>query len=80
MSLPANRSKVRGDHLLQPWEEFWVIHRPLLFERGYTLRNRYDPNWIPSWYDKKAKIVNCSDSLSAPVSDILVSLLYNMYQ
>ena len=71
MSLPANRSKVEGDHLLQPWEEFWVVHQPLLLERGYKLRNRYDPNWVPSWYGKKKnQIIRCSDILCIPVSNI----------
>ena len=75
MSLPANRSKVEGDHLLQPWEEFWVVHQPLLLERGYKLRNRYDPNWVPSWYGKKKnQIVRCSDSLSIPVSNTFRSV------
>lgn len=30
-------------------ELFWVSHQPFLLLRGYKLRPRYDPNWVPSW-------------------------------
>ncbi|KAG6819244.1 hypothetical protein H0H93_013853 [Arthromyces matolae] len=35
------------------WKEetFWAAHQPYLLSRGYQLRPRYRPEWIPSWKD-----------------------------
>ncbi|KAJ7179691.1 kinase-like domain-containing protein [Mycena filopes] len=30
-------------------EYFWRDYRPWLLERGYRLRPRYQPGWVPSW-------------------------------
>ncbi|KAF8069063.1 hypothetical protein FPV67DRAFT_1490958 [Lyophyllum atratum] len=30
-------------------EQFWATYQPFLLSRGYRLRPRYDPNWVPSW-------------------------------
>jgi hypothetical protein len=30
-------------------ERFWVDQQPFLLARGYRLRPRYDPTWVPSW-------------------------------
>ncbi|KAJ7713703.1 hypothetical protein B0H16DRAFT_1435819 [Mycena metata] len=30
-------------------ELFWRDYQPWLLERGYRLRPRYQPDWIPSW-------------------------------
>ncbi|KAH9478457.1 hypothetical protein JR316_0008912 [Psilocybe cubensis] len=35
--------------LLTPAELEWVRLQPLLLERGYKLRRRYQPSWKPSW-------------------------------
>ncbi|KAF9558853.1 hypothetical protein CPC08DRAFT_709316 [Agrocybe pediades] len=35
--------------LLSKAEFFWIKMQPLLLKRGYRLRPRYDPNWVPSW-------------------------------
>ncbi|KAF4613688.1 hypothetical protein D9613_008037 [Agrocybe pediades] len=35
--------------LLSESEHFWVKMQPILLKRGYRLRPRYDPNWVPSW-------------------------------
>ncbi|KZW01205.1 hypothetical protein EXIGLDRAFT_718960 [Exidia glandulosa HHB12029] len=32
-----------------PGEETWVVLQPFLLEKGYVLRARYQPGWIPSW-------------------------------
>ncbi|KJA25639.1 hypothetical protein HYPSUDRAFT_37677 [Hypholoma sublateritium FD-334 SS-4] len=72
MSQPSNRCKVIGDGLLQPWEEFWVVHQSLLLERGYKLRNRYNPDWTPSWYGKKkVQLYKYPDARCAPPKKIL---------
>ncbi|KAJ3500021.1 hypothetical protein NMY22_g19401 [Coprinellus aureogranulatus] len=33
----------------RPYEEIWVTLYPFLLSRGYTLRPRYHPEWVPSW-------------------------------
>lgn len=30
-------------------EPFWAHNQPLLLSRGYRLRPRYQPDWVPSW-------------------------------
>ncbi|KAJ7440003.1 hypothetical protein B0H11DRAFT_2100523 [Mycena galericulata] len=30
-------------------EQFWIDHQPFLLSRGYQLRPRYRPGWVPSW-------------------------------
>ena len=37
------------DGELTSGEIFWRDHQPWLKERGYTLRERYQPDWVPSW-------------------------------
>jgi hypothetical protein len=52
-----NRAKERfdvsldkpSDRRLLPYEEIWVTLYPFLLSRGYKLRPRYHPGWIPSW-------------------------------
>lgn len=40
----------RKDHrTLLPEEIFWRDHQPWLTEKGYMLRPRYRPGWVPSW-------------------------------
>ncbi|KAG6884141.1 hypothetical protein C0993_000978 [Termitomyces sp. T159_Od127] len=34
-------------------ETFWRDHYNFLKDRGYTLRNRYSPDWVPSWKSQK---------------------------
>ncbi|KAF5319790.1 hypothetical protein D9611_012860 [Ephemerocybe angulata] len=35
--------------LLMSYEEVWVEFYYFLEQRGYRLRRRYHPSWIPSW-------------------------------
>jgi hypothetical protein len=35
-------------------EFFWRDHYTWLKERGYTLRPRYAPDWVPSWEQQEA--------------------------
>ncbi|KAJ3523004.1 hypothetical protein NMY22_g11642 [Coprinellus aureogranulatus] len=45
-----NRQKTRDDlGLLLPYEEMWVRYFHFLDQRGYRLRPRYHPDWVPSW-------------------------------
>lgn len=34
-------------------EMFWVDYQPFLLSRGYKLRPRYQPDWVPSWGAQK---------------------------
>jgi hypothetical protein len=49
------------------WEERWVDLYPFLLSKGYQLRPRYDPKWVPSWSREAGPIVksleNYEDSL-----------------
>ncbi|KAJ7156504.1 hypothetical protein C8R43DRAFT_1087297 [Mycena crocata] len=31
------------------FEEWWVQHQPFFLTRGYSLRSRYHPSWVPTW-------------------------------
>lgn len=60
--------------LIISYEHFWVQHQPLLLSRGYKLRERYHPDWIPSWTqrpeNKKTKPIKkekCSDYIISNV-------------
>ncbi|CAE7112436.1 unnamed protein product [Rhizoctonia solani] len=44
-------------------EERWVSFQPYLLSKGYRLRPRYQPDWIPSWKDTNIKPSNCEDSV-----------------
>ncbi|KAG9123216.1 hypothetical protein FRC07_000089, partial [Ceratobasidium sp. 392] len=49
-------------------EERWVSFQPYLLSKGYQLRPRYQPDWIPSWKISGARPSDCEDSLdSMPV-------------
>lgn len=36
-------------YALRPSEQFWRDRVPFLRERGYSLRRRYQPHWVPDW-------------------------------
>ncbi|KAJ1300200.1 hypothetical protein OPQ81_011948 [Rhizoctonia solani] len=51
-------------------EERWVSFQPYLFFKGYRLRSRYQPDWVPSWKGKStsALSLDAEDSFDpAPV-------------
>lgn len=39
------------DYALRSYEIYWRDHQEWLAERGYMLRPRYKPDWVPSWKD-----------------------------
>ena len=46
---------VRPDYeggALDELELFWRDHQKWLQDRGYLLRPRYRPDWVPSWKDR----------------------------
>ncbi|KIJ60042.1 hypothetical protein HYDPIDRAFT_139776 [Hydnomerulius pinastri MD-312] len=42
-------------------EVWWRDHYNWLKSRGYLLRPRYSPNWVPSWITSKKGWVECED-------------------
>ncbi|QRV89239.1 kinase domain protein [Ceratobasidium sp. AG-Ba] len=43
-------------------EERWVSFQPYLQSKGYQLRPRYRPGWVPSWIKTGANPLECEDS------------------
>ncbi|KAG6893292.1 hypothetical protein C0992_010570, partial [Termitomyces sp. T32_za158] len=41
---------------LSIYEIFWADLQPYLLSRGYQLRPRYRPDWVPSWKDCKSTL------------------------
>lgn len=46
---PLQRIKTFAFHVLDKYETFWMEHHKWLEEKGYMLRPRYRPGWVPSW-------------------------------
>ena len=50
-------------------EQFWAARQPFLESRGYVLRPRYHPDWVPSWKGKpRGEVFKAEDGYSLPVS------------
>ncbi|KAI0724147.1 hypothetical protein C8Q72DRAFT_961689 [Fomitopsis betulina] len=58
--LPTNLS---DDDELAEYERSWTRRQPWLQSRGYMLRPRYRPGWIPSWRTTGARRRDCEDSI-----------------
>jgi hypothetical protein len=50
-------------------ELFWSDHQKWLEERGYMLRQRYLPGWVPSWQGTKKIWFECEDGKFSRVRD-----------
>ena len=46
---------------LDETDYWWIKHQPWLEERGYMLRPRFRPGWVPSWLGTKKYEVDCED-------------------
>lgn len=46
----------------------WVGLQPYLLSRGYCLRPRYQPDWVPSWSGTNIHPADCEDSINLVVS------------
>ncbi|EKM54751.1 uncharacterized protein PHACADRAFT_96349 [Phanerochaete carnosa HHB-10118-sp] len=56
---------------LQPQEFFWRDHQPWLESKGYMLRPRYRPDWVPSWQGTKYFSWNREDGILQPRINLL---------
>ncbi|KAG6826032.1 hypothetical protein H0H92_001362 [Tricholoma furcatifolium] len=57
--LPAYGDRENGE--LSAEEVFWRKHYHLFKAHGYTLRPRYRPDWIPSWWNASKLWFDCED-------------------
>lgn len=54
---------------LSPAEIWWRDHQLWLQKKGYMLRPRYRPGWVPSWEGKNdVNPADCEDGISPNVS------------
>ena len=61
---PGQNAEVSDDERfsrLAPYELAWQSRQPFLQSRGYTLRPRYRPGWIPSWRGTGVHPSDCED-------------------
>ena len=58
-----------------PSEIFWSDHQPWLQERGYMLRPRLRPGWVPSWKGTRKFWWYCEDGRGSGVSSSDQSLI-----
>ena len=57
-----------SDDIRSGVEEKWVTFQPYLLSKGYRLRPRYHPDWVPSWKkDTSLHPSDCEDSFDCMV-------------
>lgn len=56
-------------------EEIWRNRYSFFLDRGYQLRPRYEPGWIPSWIGTDLDPCYCEDA----VEQIVCALTYNRF-
>ncbi|KAF8675674.1 Protein kinase domain [Rhizoctonia solani] len=52
-------------------EKNWVHFQPYLVSKGYQLRPRYRPGWVPSWKLSGANPYDCEDSIDSLPTRVL---------
>ena len=60
----------KGAYALLPFEKTWRDRQPGLLQRGYVLRQRYHPDWKPSWEGTNVEPDFCEDSVAQLVSQV----------
>jgi hypothetical protein len=48
---------------LSEYEIWWRDHYNFLKDKGYKLRRRYTPDWVPSWTNTNKTDINCEDGI-----------------
>ena len=63
--LDGDYSNVMSEGKHYPGERVWVDLQPWLKSCGYTLRDRYQPDWVASWLKTgpKQRPRDCEDGL-----------------
>lgn len=74
---PLDALVARNAAMLTTEEIMWRDKQPFLESRGYMLRPRLRPGWVPSWMTGQPvdELEFCEDFLCLPVCDVLVSSL-----
>lgn len=74
--MPDSLPELDDDALygLNSTEKNWVNHGSFLKMRGYTLRPRYQPGWVPSWKTNGNYPPDCEDSWELPAIKTLDAL------
>ncbi|CAE7200045.1 unnamed protein product [Rhizoctonia solani] len=70
MNQEFNSVSLTGGHLMAPEqlsndERRWVGYQPYLLSKGYQLRDRYQPDWVPSWRLSGQDARLCEDGWAA---------------
>jgi hypothetical protein len=63
--------KVGSGGDLYSGELVWRDLQPWLRERGYLLRSRYAPDWVPSWKGTRKEWSSCEDGHRPKVRPLL---------
>ncbi|KAG1726051.1 uncharacterized protein EDB91DRAFT_1061800 [Suillus paluster] len=61
----AQSTSATRSHLSE-YEIWWRDHYNFLEDKGYKLRNRYSPDWVPSWTNTNKTPINCEDGVRSP--------------
>src|SRR5882724_9621840 len=56
-------------------EQFWTDHQKWLQSRGYMLRPRYSPDWVPSWRGTTKFSYSCEDGIPKYVRTCYINSL-----
>ncbi|KAJ6629476.1 hypothetical protein B0H10DRAFT_1987354 [Mycena sp. CBHHK59/15] len=59
-------AKAARHELTRAVELFWSDHCDWLKEKGYILRPRYQPGWVPTWIATKKSMLECEDRQTYP--------------
>ncbi|RDB25098.1 hypothetical protein Hypma_007501 [Hypsizygus marmoreus] len=71
-AMPALDPNSMQDGKLHPGEIFWRDNQPWLQEKGYALRKRYHPDWVPSWFKSPKKPwIECEDGIITRIGHII---------
>lgn len=68
-SQPVSMADYSGE--LLPYEFFWRDHQQWLEEKGYMLRPRYRPGWVPSWQGTDAFYWRFEDGISINFAQLM---------
>ncbi|EIM87934.1 uncharacterized protein STEHIDRAFT_138450 [Stereum hirsutum FP-91666 SS1] len=65
-----HRRWLKNPGILSRHERVWRSRQKWLEERGYMLRSRYKPDWVPSWTGTKKWFDDCADGQGNPADNI----------
>lgn len=69
-------TRLLSNRVLQPKEYWWRDHQKWLEEKGYMLRPRFRPEWVPSWGEGEDIFFKNEDSIFISVGRLLFATVY----